>query len=172
MSKKKLKKRKKNKTKMTTQEKILLVIFIILVIVVITLGIQVLNLEKSKKENREVNIIIPIIEKQSTSGFKLDASSMKKGESQEYLFKITNYKGNKVNESKMVYNISLTPSENTTIELYKDEDKVDLIENENSLEIEGINLPKNTKSETVYKLIISKNNNVKTTDMISVKVDS
>ncbi len=163
------KKTKTNKKVLDKRDKVLLVAFAaLLVLVAVLLGVA-LNLKNSS--NVKANITIPILTKTSTNELSVDLSEMTAKEEKEYIFKVSNYKGKEVANTNITYTINITPSENASIELYKNSSKNNLLEG-NNYTITKNSLPKSKKKEDEYHLIIKVKNTPAKNDRISLKINS
>ena len=129
---KKTKKTKKFKfSKLDKQDKALLTTMAGLVVLVAVLAVVALNL-KNNEQNEKANIVIPVLEENTQNEISVDMSEMKKGDTKEYIFKVTNYKVRDINEEKIKYSISVTPTLSASIKLYKNNSDDNLIKNKNS----------------------------------------
>lgn len=160
----------KKKTPRSKQDNALLGTFITLIVLVIVLAAVALNM-KNISTNDKANIVIPVLEANSESEISVDISDMTKGDTKEYIFKVSNYKNKSVIEEDITYDIGITPSENASIKLYKNSSEKNLID-ENDLLIEDNKLPKNNKTEDEYHLIIEAISNPETKDVITIKINS
>ena len=98
---KKTKKTKKFKfSKLDKQDKALLTTMAGLVVLVAVLAVVALNL-KNNEQNEKANIVIPVLEENTQNEISVDMSEMKKGDTKEYIFKVTNYKVRDINEEKI-----------------------------------------------------------------------
>lgn len=163
-------KKQQKTTPRTKQDNALLITFVILVILVIVLTIIAINM-KNAKEKEKANIIIPVLEKNAESEIGVDISQMKKGESKEYIFKVSNYKDKDINEEVLTYDIDVTPSEKAKIKLYKNGSNKNLID-EDDLLIEENKLPKKDKTEDEYHMIIEVTSQPDSQDKITLKIQS
>lgn len=152
------------------QDNALLTTFIILVILVIALTVVALNM-KNISNKEKANITIPVLEKNSESEISVDISDMNKGDKKEYIFKVTNFKDRILLNNNITYDISITPSENATVKLYKNNSDKNLI-SENDLLIENNKLPKKDKTSDEYHLIIEANQQPSSKEVITIKINS
>ena len=79
--------KKKKKSKLinkfipkTQTEQILSITFILLLILVIVLSIIALNLKHEHNSKKDMNLVIPMLEKEANNTFLVDLSKMKKDE--------------------------------------------------------------------------------------------
>lgn len=170
MKKNSKKKNKFNFKKIDKQDKALLGTIGLLIILVVILTLVALNL-KNNEQNQKANIVIPVLEEQTKNEISVDLSDMTKGETKEYIFKVSNYKQGTVNSKNVEYDIIITSSESATIELYKDDSKDNLLKN-NVLTIENNILEKGKKIEDEYHLIIKATNEPSETDKITLQINS
>ena len=170
MKKNSKKKSNFNFKKLDKQDKALLGTMALLLILVIVLAIVALTL-KNNAANKKANITIPILEKQTQNEISVDLSEMAAGETKEYIFKISNYKDKDVNDKAITYNIEITPNDNATIKLYKEESTKDLLA-EKDYEITDNKLPKDKKTEDEYHMIIKTTKKPAKEDKITLKINS
>ena len=71
----------------------LLLVFLVLLIVVIILGIKAFTMRDTGIDSVEADIVIPVIEENTNNTIQVDLSEMSIGGLQEYIFKVSNYKG-------------------------------------------------------------------------------
>lgn len=170
MNKNSKKTNKLNLKKLDKQDKALLVTLALLVVLVVTLAVVALNL-KNTVSKEKANIVIPILEAKTQNEIGVDLSGMSVGETKEYIFKVSNYKGKDVNKKELTYDILITPSESATIELYKNDSKKDLVA-ENDYELEDNKLSKKKKTEDEYHMIIKTTKKPEKKDKIAIKINS
>lgn len=168
--KKNSKRKNINLKKLDKQDKALLCTMGVLIVLVIILAIVALCMKNSTSTTK-ANITIPILEKGTQNEISVDLADMKKGETKEYIFKVSNYKKRGVNEKELDYEIVITPSSNASIELYKGESTKNLIAKDD-YEIEGNSLPKDKKTEDEYHMIIKATSTPKKGDKITLKINS
>lgn len=166
---KKVVKNKKENKKLNKQEWTLIATFIFLIILVIALIIVALNI-KTIASNRSNDITIPILEEHSKNEISVDISNMKKSEEKEYIFAITNYKDYDVNEKKIDYDINISFPESVVIELYKNNNKNNLLADNQT--IENNILDKNDKEKDTYKLIIKSKSPTSENAKITIEINS
>lgn len=165
-----MKKIVKKKKKMSKQEKALAITFVLLLILVVILSGIVIYM-KNDIRNTKANIVIPILESETESELSVDVTQLKKGVDKEYIFKVSNYKNNNVNEEKIRYNIEIDKPDSVFVELYKDEEKNNLLVND-TLVITDNELPAKSKKEDVYRLVIKVNLTVENNEKITIKINS
>lgn len=161
----------KNKEK-TTSERVLLIVFFLLLILVVILGISVLNAKNKNIDKIKANVIIPVLGTKLNNSLSVDISDMKESEEKEYIFKIANYRGNKINKENIEYQINLTKPQNVTLELYKNNNNTNLLNDKETLEISGIQLEKNDKKIDLYRLIIKSNKKTNKDDKVEIIIRS
>lgn len=163
------KKNIKKKNKYDKTSIIMLVIFIILCITVCLLFGLVLHKNKELSKTPTANIVIPVIKKDNKMTVSLDLYSMK--ENEEYIFKVTNYRGDKVNDFDINYSIYVKNDSDCKIELYRiGNDKVNLMDNIVDGEIKGFKLYKNEKEDVYFKVVVSNLKSVKKKQLVSFMI--
>ena len=151
-----------------TNEKTLLGILIILAIIVLVLFIKILNVKKENSNKVAANIIIPIIEENQVIPFNIDAYNLAKNE-EEYVIKVTNYSGSNIAKKDYNYKIEVSNYSNSDIIITKDNEKDNLISDNNI--IEGT-LKKRKKETTYYHVKIKENKGIKEKELIGIRVTS
>lgn len=155
-----------------TTEVILTVSFLVLLIIVIILGIKAIGLKKEADAKKDVDIVIPVLEKTTNNTFSVDLSEMTEDEIMEYKFMITNYKGNVIAEEDIEYEIELTNnSDAVSVKLYKGKNDENLLTStSNTYNIKSNVLSKEKKNSDTYYLIIRVKDEVEADDNISIKI--
>ena len=148
---------------------ILLIVFITLCVTVCILFGLVLHKNKEMSKNPTASIVIPVIKKDNKMTFSLDLYSMK--EKEEYIFKVTNYRGNNVNDFDINYSIYIKNDTDAKLELYRvGNEKVNLMDNIVDNEIKGFKLYKNEKEDIYFKVVVSNLKNVKKKELASIMI--
>ena len=160
---------KDDKKKIDKSNIALLCVLIALIITVCVLFGMVLKKKKEVSSKPVANIVIPVIKKDNKMTFSLDLYSMK--ENEEYIFKITNYRGNKVIDSDIDYIIHLKNDTDAKIEVYRiGNDKVDLMKDNPDKEIKDLKVYKDEKEEIYFKVVVSNLKNVKEKELASFMI--
>lgn len=167
-----MKKKTKKKTNIdfNNQDKALLGTFIALIVLVAVLGTVVLNLDKITKDDKEI-LTIPILEQHSDSEIGIEVADMEEGTTKEYIFAVANFKDKVMLEKNTLYDIDITPTENTEIKVYKNESSDNLL-TEDDLLIENNELKTNEKITDTYKVVIKAINKPKESEKITIKIHS
>lgn len=161
---------KKRKT-YTKEEISLLVTFIMLFILVIVLLVVATTMKSGKKT--QANIVFPILSEKTQSTMSLDLSKLKQDDIQEYVFKVTNFKNKTISKVKIKYSISIENVDSVKLSMYKNDSEEDLIpQNKKQIVLSGNKLPKNKKTEDVYKLIIRATKTPTEDEKITIKINS
>ena len=148
---------------------ILLIVFITLCVTVCILFGLVLHKNKEMSKNPTASIVIPVIKKDNKMTFSLDLYSMK--EKEEYIFKVTNYRGDNVNDFDINYSIYIKNDTDAKLELYRvGNEKVNLMDNIVDNEIKGFKLYKNEKEDIYFKVVVSNLKNVKKKELASIMI--
>ncbi len=150
------------------QEKALAVTLIILAIIVVILLVIALVQKSSNKTKEQSHITIPVLEENVESRISINLSEL--SESNEYVFIVSNYKDKDINKKVIDYDIEITNNDNVRVEIYKNDIKNTVIDND--YEVEGNKLTKNKKQEDVYKLVITDTKNIKENSELIVEIDS
>lgn len=162
-------KNKKNKKGIDKTSIVLLMVFIALCVLVCVLFGLVLHKKKEMSKNPTASIVIPVIKKDNKMTFSLDLYSMK--ENEEYYFKVTNYRGDNVNDFDINYSIYVKNDTDAKIELYRvGNEKVNLMDNSVDNEIKDLKLYKNEKEDIYFKVVVSNLKNVKKKELASIMI--
>ena len=168
------KKKKKKESTLDTIKKtvssysFLYVLFILLLIIVIMLGLMVFSKGKETKNNK-ANLVIPILADGTHNGMKIDLSSL---QGNEYVIKITNYRGRMINKEEINYTITIKNNTTSKIIVTKDDEKANLMVDQESTKIEGVSLNSKKKAEAIYRIKLQDNQQPKKGDMIEIEVAS
>ncbi len=161
---------KKNKIKAFFSSQLFLeIVFVALLILVIVLGILVYEKQPKKTTEKSANIVIPISKLESRHSFNINAFNLM--EEKEYIFKVTNYKGSQVNQEDYAYQITVQNPTTATIMVTKNDDKTDLMLDQNATVIDG-NLKAGKKQEDYYRISVVSSGVVQKEELISVVVTS
>lgn len=159
----------KNSKNIDKTSVILLIVFITLCVTVCILFGLVLHKNKEMSKNPTASIVIPVIKKDNKMTFSLDLYSMK--EKEEYIFKVTNYRGDNVNDFDINYSIYIKNDTDAKLELYRvGNEKVNLMDNIVDNEIKGFKLYKNEKEDIYFKVVVSNLKNVKKKELASIMI--
>jgi hypothetical protein len=139
-----------------------------LFVVVLMLGMMVLVKKQEKKDNT-ANLVIPILEDGTHNSMKIDLSTLK---DQEYIIKVTNYRGKVVNQEEVQYTITIRNDTNSQIEVIKDKENENLMVDQEATRIEGVTLNSKKKQEDIYHIHLQPNQNPKSGDMITIEIAS
>lgn len=157
---------KKKEVKKDNAKTALLITFIVMTIMVVILFIVTMVLYNKRKEEAKKPATIQIVSENIKAVMNIDVSNMKKDESKEYLFNISNY-GNKLTAKKEIeYTIKIGENKyNLNVELYKNNKLESLDDNKNSL-------TKNKKQLDEYKLIITSQEDMVKNSKLKININS
>ena len=151
-----------------TSYKFLYTAFAVLFIIVIMLALMVFT-HKDDEEGVRSNIVFSIIEAETQSYLDMDLETLV---GKEYLLKVTNYRGNKMNTTGAHYTIAITNNTNVEIEVLKNNQGENLMTDSNYTVIEGEEFSKEQKQEVVYYFRVKNADNIKAGDKIRIEVAS
>lgn len=141
--------------------------FAILLVAVIVLGYLVAN-HKEDPEKASADLFLPIIYSNTKNNIKVDLSELyRKG---EYVLKITNYHGKKINEEKINYNILVKNATKNHIKIVKNKDDNNLMVDQEATRIEDGSLKGYVKQTDTY--IITVEERPEEGDEISLEITS
>ena len=147
-----------------------LIIFIVLLIVVIVLGVLIFQKSKMESNNETANISIPIIKEDSRFAFNINALNL--SQTDEYVFKIVNYRDDDINTEDFSYNITIINPTNTVIEMTKDDDKKNYLSGKKEETIVNEKLGNSLKEEHYYHIKVVKTGKLMEKDLISVIIQN
>lgn len=142
-------------------------VFSILIVCVAILGGMVFVKGKEYKKNKS-DIVVPILEDGTRSALNIDLKQLKK--TGEYRVKITNYRGDKINESSMDYSITIRNVTSTDVKVTKDDSKDNLIVDKEATIIEGVGFGSSSKEEDVYHFTINDDSEIENDALISLEI--
>ncbi len=165
---KKIEKKDNKKKSVFNLDNLLKLIFFILLIVVIVLGVMVVKKNNESGSTVQANIVIPVFEEGSSSSVTINADNL----SSDYIIKVTNYRSDSVNSTKLNYSVNVLNGTSSSIKVLKNNSKDNLmVDNKNTI-IEGESLKKNTKENVYYYIRIDDYSKVKKDEKIVVRIDS
>lgn len=168
--KKEVSKKKKTNKELTKQDKALVATFVGLIALVLILGIVALNLDNIYKDESS-DLVVPVLEEHAESELSVEVSDLTEGQTKEYILVVTNYKDSTVLEDTITYDLDITPTENTTIKVYKNNSSDNLL-TEDDLLIENNKFKANKKTEDTYKIVIEATSTPKDNEKITIKIKS
>ena len=164
-------KKKKRKTNKKEDNRVLFIVFILLLVLVIILGILCYkkNEDVNKKKDSTADIVIPILKTDSEEEFSINAANLAKVK--RYIFKITNYQKDNINQEEIDYKIEITNNTNSIISV-KRQDTKDLMTDQKNTIIDGLRLGKDEEENVYYYVEMKSHKKLKTNDLISIKIVS
>ena len=144
-------------------------LFGILVVLVIFLSVKVVIVKSEAKKNSS-NIVFPILEENSHSSMNINLKELEKA--REYVIKVTNYRGNTINQEEIPYSVTIRNKTKAKIEVLKDSDENNLMVDQEATVIEGVSLGSNHKEESVYRIRVLDSKGISKEDIISVEIAS
>lgn len=160
--------KKKNAQDLLNSVKTLTTVFIILLVLVIFLVVLCIIKYKESKENEFANMVIPVYETNTDYEFSINAKIL--SETDEYVFKIVNYKKDEINKEELPYKIEIKNDTNSTIKVTKNDNKKDLMNNQQETIIDENTLEKDKKQSIYYHIKITKSNDLTKEDLIYVRI--
>ncbi|MBQ3307254.1 MAG: hypothetical protein IJG68_03560 [Bacilli bacterium] len=167
-------KKKKNENniekfkKFVTSYSFLYGLFAFLLVLVIILGIVVFIKGKEKKETT-ANMVIPILTQGSHNSMRINLYSLKDN---DYIIKVTNFRGNETNENNVNYSVTLTNDSNSNIEVTKDQEKENLMIDQNATRIENQSLTGKKKETAIYHIHLAEHAKPSEGDYVTVEIVS
>ena len=166
-----VKKEKNNKkkidyAKVVTNEKFLLSVFILLAVIVCILGCLVIKHKNNTRVIDKTNVVIPIIEENTTNSIQIDAFGLTK--ERFYVIKVTNYRDKNINKEEFKYTINVENDTKATIKVTKNDDETNLIKNNKKTVVTGQELIKDKKQEDYYYVSVVHDGGVVKNDFIKI----
>lgn len=139
-----------------------------LLVLVIGLLIACIIMNNEAENNKYANMTIPVYEEGSNYEFSINAKTL--SETDEYIFKVVNYKGKSINKEKIKYRIEINNETDSKIEVTMNNDKTNLMKDEKSTILEEKELSNKTKENVYYYIRIKSYNKLNKDDLIYVKI--
>ena len=89
----------------------------------------------------------------------------------EYIFVVSNFNEKEVLKKDVEYDVDVTPTENTTVKVYKNSSNDNLL-TEDDLLIENNKFKAKKKTEDTYKVVITAKEKPTETEKITLKINS
>lgn len=160
--------KKKSVQDLLNSVKILTTVFILLLVLVVFLVVLCIIKYKESKENAFANMIIPVYETNTDYEFSINAKIL--SETDEYVFKIVNYKKDEINKEELPYKIEIKNDTDSTVKVTKDDNKKDLMKNQKEAIIDESTLKKDKKQNIYYHIKITKSKDLTKDDLIYIKI--
>ncbi len=162
------KKKKKTFKDIMNSTKTLTIIFLLLLVLVIFLIVLCVIKNKEADENKFANMVIPVYELNTDYEFSINAKTL--SETNEYVFKITNYKKDEINKEEIPFKIEIKNDTNSTIKVTKDDSKKNLMKKQKLTTLKEEKLKKEEKENIYYHVKVIKNNGLTRDDLIYIKI--
>ena len=170
-SNKKQDKKKKTFKEVITSTKFLSVVFILLLMLVVFLSVMAYSMREANKDLKyKPKITLPLVQENDELGFSINALEL--AESKEYVFKITNYKKDKVIAVSIPYTLKIENGTDSIIEVYENSSKKDLMQNKRSLVLDNQEMPSETTKDIYYHVKMKKKGQLHDQDMINIVVNT
>ena len=119
------------------------------------------------KKNRS-NIVIPILEDGNRSTLNIDLAELR--DVGEYVIKVTNYRGDKINTESFDYSITVRNESSADIKVTKDDSEDNLMVDSEATIIEGVGFGTEEKEEDVYRFTVSDKTKIKKGAVINLEI--
>lgn len=162
--------RKLKFTKLDSVDTLLLVIFICMLVLTIFLGFKVHNAKKNYQEYKRASIVVPVLAKDTNNNISVDISNMKKGDTKEYTFKVSNNKDKNINPEEVVYALQLVNTDSVSVKVYKNDGKDNILPGSNI--ILDNKLKKDEEQVDVFTLKIKAVKKTSDKELITIKIIS
>lgn len=168
--KKPKKARKKIKINMDKTDTILVIVLILLVILNIFLTVKAIKQSKLEKKQVHTMITIPVLGEQTNNEISVDIANMKKGDTRDYSFKVSNNKDKSINDEEVIYGLQLVYEDGIEVEVYKNNGKDNILP-ENNIILDN-KLKAKEEQEDIYTLKIKANKKTEDKKLLTIKVIS
>ena len=167
------KKKKKNRMKEKSfweQDGVLKIVFGLLIVAVLILTVLVFQKNQDSKKEVSSDLVIPIVGENTDFAFNINALAL--SNSDEYVFKITNYQKDTINDDTISYEVQILNKTNAVIEVTKDDEEKDLMQEQASTIIVGENIPGGEKFDTYYHVKMIQTTALDSKEFIQVKIEA
>ena len=157
--------------KIITSTKFLSIVFVILLILVVVLSFLAYNMRKENPDLKiKPKIIIPLIQENDQLGFSINAIEL--SQASEYVFKITNYKKDKIIAVNIPYKLEIENGTDSVIEVFENDSNKDLMQNKRSLVLDNQVMPGKEEKNIYYHIRMKKKGELKDLDTINVVINT
>ena len=166
-------KENKNKKEIKGKDKgfiTLNIVFFSLIVLVIILSIIVFKKNNEMKNTLVADMIFPVIEENATLPFSISLNNV--SEDKEYIFKVTNYRGNKINDSEINYKIIIENPSDAKIKVFRGNGNNDLMVDQKYTEIDNLKMYKDVKEDVYFRVSFDNLEAVKDKEMVSISIVS
>ncbi len=163
------KKKKKNIKGFLTSTKFLTGVFVLLIIVVFILVILCVVRNNDSEINGFANMSFSLTDNNNPIEFGINAATL--SETDEYIFKVTNYKGNKINKKKTNYKVTIENKTNCIISVTINDLDDNVMTNQEGTELVDT-LKANEKEAVYYHVKVKSSGELNSKDLIGVKIEA
>lgn len=162
------------KKKLTIKEvinstKFLTIVFILLLILVIVLSVMCYKKNEESKKNGFANISIPITELDSSYEFSISAPTL--ASTDEYIFKVTNTKDDKINSEEIPYKVTIENETDCVITIQVNDNNKDLMQSQKSTILTD-KLAKDSEDVVYYHVKVKSYGDLGNKDLINIRINS
>ncbi|MBQ9019195.1 MAG: hypothetical protein IJ097_02650 [Bacilli bacterium] len=144
------------------------IIFVLLLILVIVLTVLCFQKNKELENNGFANMTIPVYELGSNYEFSINAKTL--SETDEYIFKIVNYRKELLNIEEIPYTVEIKNDTQSTVKLTMNKSKKDLMKKQQSTILDRKVLSSKEKENIYYHVKITKYHKLSKDDLIYIKI--
>ena len=165
-----MKKRNKKSKEIDKLDILMIGVLIVLGIFILFQGIKLVKEVTKKKDNPiKANIVIPVLSKNTNSSITLNMKEFK--EESEYIFKVTNFRNNDINEEKLSYKVMIANPDLTNIIVTKNDKDIN-VDNEEEFVSNKNSLKAKEKQTDIYKVKIKDKNNIEEDSKVIITIES
>ena len=157
-----------NKKRLVWSDIFLLIIFGLLLALIVILTLNIMK-RKDAANTEYSDLVIPVLKQKSSNEMSIDLSQI---DDKEYTIKVTNYRNDIINENEIRYSIEVENTNNISIEIYKNEIKKNLADDNGNFTIENNTLGAKKKQEDIYKIIVTDQRKLSTKDVLKINITS
>ena len=160
--------KKKKEESFFKSTKFLLIIFILLFILVSVLGVLCVIKNKEAKIKAFSNINFALVDDNEPISFGINALTL--AQTDEYIFKVTNYKGKKVNKKKREYKVIIENKNDCIISVTVNDLEDNVMTDQESTELTDT-LKAKEKEAVYYHVKVKEAGDLDSQDLIRIRIE-
>lgn len=162
------KKKSKKKENFFTSNKFLTIIFVLLLIVVSILVVLCVKKSKEVEENGFANMNFYLVEDNKPIEFGINALNL--SQTDEYIFKVTNFKGKKVNKKEKKYVVTIENTTDCVISVTVNDLDKNVMTNQESTVLTDT-LKANKKEAVYFHVKVKSSGKLNDKDLINIRIE-
>ena len=145
-------------------------IFVLLILLIIVLGVMIYQKNEKEKHSAFANMKVSVVKKDDEFSFGISALTL--AQTDQYIFKIMNYKKNSINQEEIPYKVIVDNATDSVIKVTKNDSDEDLMKEQSYTVIEEGVLSKDEQEDIYYHVTITSSGKLSSKDVIYVKIIS